>query len=383
MAASLHEILSTKVTTRVVSREAGANKYLLRLFGMEPGGSAERQVGHRQFGYDIFNDTRTVAQGRAPGSSAGTVRRQAVGRVDGVFPRFYEKLPLLAEELHNLRAIGAPNNVYDERGVQYVLKQQRFMGQRVGNTRLAMLAGMIRNSFYGFKYGDDIWYDFSASSGSGVQQFQVDWKMPSANMSQVNYTGGGNLITTSWANPAADIPKHLRDINAALQSSTGTTLDLIICPADTWGYVISNDNVQAQAGISNPPFTQYERAVGTDSEGRPQTVIVGRIAAVPWIQWIITNEGVKIGAPGSETFTQFVENGKFWYGPNPSTNYFEMLLGSEPVNEGYGSPETVRYGMAAWTKLVDDPAGRMLFTLDNAIPANYIPAASGYATAVF
>jgi hypothetical protein len=379
MTASLHEILSTKITTKVVSREAGANKYILTVFGMQPGGSAERQVGHRSFGYDIFNDTRTVSQGRGPGTAAATVRRQAVGRVDGTFPRFYEKLPLLSEELHNFRVIGGPTSVYDERGVQYVAKQQRYMGQRIGNARLTLLAGMIRGKIYGTKSGDDCYYSFTSSNST----FTIDWQRDSGNYNQLNYQAQGNIITTSWANPAADIPSHLGALNAALQSVTGTTLQLIICPNDVWRYVLSNDAVQAQAGIGNAPFTQYERIVGTDANGRPQTVIMGTIAAIPWVRWIVTNEGIKLGTPGSETFVQFIPNGNFWFGPEPTTDLYEMLLGSEPVNEGYGAPETVRYGVAAWTKQVDDPSGRMLFVLDNAIPADYIPLASGLATCVF
>lgn len=381
--ASLHEIMSTQITTRIVSREAGANHYLLQLFGMQPGGRAERQVGKRQFGYDVFNDTRTTAQGRMPGVAAGTATRQVVGRVQGVFPRFNEKLTLLAEELYQFRVLGGPSSVYDQRGVQYTLRQQRYMGQRLGNSRMTMLAGLIRGGIlYAHRTGDQVYYDFTSASNS----WSIDWLMPAANKTQLNMTGGGNLITGTWLTPTNDIPSMLNNINAAFQQVVGTTLGTIICPINVWQAVINNDFVMMLAGTSNPPFTVMERLIGTSDNGLPQTVIIARIAAVPWIDWIITDEGLKLGAMGSETFTKFVPDNYCWMGPSlrgDITNYFELLLGSEPINEGYGSGETERYGVHAWTKETDDPAGRMLYTVDNSIPANYVPATNCFAQVIF
>lgn len=380
MVASINEVLSTRVTTKVVRQQAGVNSFLLRLFGMNPGGLAERAQGHRQFGYDIFNDTRTVSQGRGPGATSATVRRQPVGRVDGVFPRFRENLPLLSEEIHNFRVIGGPNSVYDERGVQYIMRQQRFMGQRLGNNRSLLLAGMMRGLMYGHVSGDDVTYNFTSSGAA----FTVDWKMPAANKSQLNMTGGGDIIDVSWANASANIPGHLRSINAALQESVGTSLELIIIPNQVWGYILNNDACQALAGTSNPPFTQQQRVVGMDSgSGLPQTVIEARITAVPWLRIIVTDEGIKLGSPGSESFNKFVPDNYMWWGPNPSPEMFEMLLGSEPVTEGYGAQEVVRTGAYAYTETISDPSGHKLHTGDNCIPANYVPASNGYATVVF
>lgn len=375
MVASINEILSTRVTSRVVRTQAGVNSFLLRLFGFNPGGFAERDMGHRQFGYDIFNDTRTVAQGRAPGAPSATVRRQPVGRVDGVFPRFREHLFLPSEEIHNFRVIGGPNSVYDERGVQYALRQQRFMAQRLGNNRALLLAGMIRGKMYGHRSGDDTYYDFTSTSST----FTVDWQMPSANQTDV-----GGIIDKTWSDPSADIPGHLRAMNASLQASVGTNLEMIIISNATWNYMLNNDQVQAQAGTSNTPFTQQVRVVGTDpGTGLPQTVIEARITAIPWLRIIVTDEGIKTGTPGSESFVKFVPDNYMWWGPTPSAEMFEMLLGSEPVTEGYGAQEVVRYGAYAYTEIVSDPAGRKLHTGDNCIPANYVPTSNGYATVVF
>lgn len=374
MAASIAELLSTRITTGVISRVAASNKYLLGRFGFQPGGSAEVPQGHRQFGYDIFNDTRTVTQARAPGVSAATITRQKVGRVDGVFPRFYEKLPLLSEEISNYRIIGGPNSVYDERGAQYIARQQRFLGQRAGNNRMLLLMGMMRGLMYAHKTGDDVYYDFTSTNNI----FEINWQMPANNKNQLN-----GIIGTTWADENAPIPADLRDLNASLQETTGSSLGLIVCGVDIWNAVVSNNNVQAEAGAVNQPFSLQERVAGVDANGQPQTVYIGRIAAYPQVEWVITDEGLSIGAPGSETFTKYIPANSFYWGPMPSRDYYEMLLGSEPVNEGYGRPERVAMGLTGWTKPMDDPAGFQMFSLDNCIPANYIPASNGLATAIF
>jgi hypothetical protein len=73
---------------------------------MQSGGFAEEKKGHRQVSVDIFNDSRTVALGRTPSSAAGVARRNVVGTINVTFPRMNEKLPLNAEEIHNIRQIG-------------------------------------------------------------------------------------------------------------------------------------------------------------------------------------------------------------------------------------------------------------------------------------
>lgn len=377
MVASIAEVLSTRVTTRVVRQQAGVNRFLLQRFGFQPGGPAERTVGHRQFGYDIFNDTRTVSSARAPAAPSATVTRQKVGRVDGVFPRFREHLPLPSEEIHNYRVLGGPASVYDERGIQYITRQQRFMGQRLGNNRSLLLTGMMRGGhLYGHRNGDDLYYNFTPTNAA----WDMDWQMPAANKDQLNMLGAGNIIDVPWSSPSANIPLHLRNINAALNINVGTNLNLVITPTNVWSYVTDNDHVQAQAGTSNPPFTTQERVIGTDpGTGLPQTVIIGRIAAVPWVDFLVTNEGIKVGQPGSETFQQFVPDDYMWFGPNPTPEFFEMLLGDEPVNEGPNMQESVKAGAYAYTERTTDPAGYKLHTGDNCIPANYVPASNGYA----
>jgi hypothetical protein len=215
----------------------------------------------------------------------------------------------------------------------------------------------------------------------------MDWRRPSGNTGRFDMTGDGNIIDASWLTPTTNIPGHLLKMNAALQELVGSQLDMIICPANVWAAVVNNDAVREQAGISETPFSVYERMGGTAGEGsQNNTMFRGVIRAVPWITWYVVDEGLQVPTsanPEVTTFEKFVPDNYIYWGPNPTGEFFQMLNGSEPVNEGYGKDEVERFGAYAYTKMLDNPAGRQMFAGDNCIPANYIPKSNGYGTVIF
>lgn len=383
MAGSIQEILSTKITTRVVSRVAGATSEVLNLFGMQPGGRNvfRRPDVHRTFGYDIFNDTRTVGVGRAPGAPAGVARRQKVGRVDATIPRMNEKLPLLLEELHNLRVVGGPANEYDEMGRAYIARQQNYMGQRAANFRKVLVGGMMRGKVYAHENGDDIYWNYSISGA----MYTLDYQIPAGNLNQLDMLGDGDIIDQSWGDPTTDIPLHLSKINAGFQKNVGTRMDLAICDSEMWNRITNNEYVISKAGTSNTPFTVFERAAGNNENGLPNTTMRARLAAFPMLEWLVTDEGVELGTQGSESYTQFVGANNVWFGPNPTQGMqvMELVEGNEPVKESYQSNPVPRTGLHAWTFESVDPPVVYLYALDNALPCLYVPAATAYPTVVF
>ena len=146
--ASRREILATKVVTKAISRIAAATSIMLQRFGMAPGGPNVSPARQRRFTYDVFNDTRQLGSARAPGVQSATARRQIIGEVSCTIPRMAEKLPLLYEEMHNQRQVGGSTTDIDVMGQSYVARQQRFLGQRASNFRLALLGGMMRGNLY-------------------------------------------------------------------------------------------------------------------------------------------------------------------------------------------------------------------------------------------
>lgn len=382
--ASLSELLSTKVTAKTVTQVAACTSEILGLFGFQgndPGsdGKNVRRIGHRKFGVDVFNDARTSAMSSAPGTAARTTRRQKVARFEGEFPRFYEKLPLLLDELHNFRRIGGPASEYDDMGKDYVTKQQRYLGQRLANARLLLTAGMIRGALYEHQTGDDLFYNFDSVSPIST----IDWNIPAGNKSQLNMLSTGNIIDADWATAGTNIPLHLANINSAFQNLAGTNLKLILINSTTWQYIINNTAVARQAGTSATPFETFEREVGKGTNGRPLTNQMATLKACPFYKFVITDAIIEVptsnGSHMTTTTTKLIPDGYAWFGPEPTPELMEMLLGSEPVNEGYGKATSVQFGSYAWTKEIDDPACVCMYSLDNAIPVLYVPKATAYA----
>lgn len=377
--ASLHSILQPITLTKVVSRQMAAERWILQFMGMEPGGRNEEYFGHGRDGsYQVFNNSRQIGRGRAPATAAAIAKRNPIGRVPITYPRMHEQLQLTAEELHNLAQIGDPR-MRDEMGAQMIRRQTQFLAQKAANWRAAMVAGMLRDALYVTVAGDDWYFNFT-SAGS---LFQINFQMPAANKTQLNMLGAGNILDVSWDNPAADIPSHLSQINAAFQQLYGGRLENILCQGAIWQHVITNDFVQSQAGIANSPFRRFERVVGTREDGSPLNAQVGELAAMPGLTWWITDEGLDLGAPGSEAFTKYIGNNAAVFMPDPNMGIFSMQLGSEPIAEYDNGPKSVKVGLASWSKESSNPTVTEIFALDNALAINHIPVSVAYGTVVF
>lgn len=377
--ASIHQILQPITLTKVVSRQMAAERWILSFMGMQPGGANEEFFGHGRDGsYQVFNNTRQIGRGRAPGTAAATAKRQAIGRVPITYPRMHEEIPLLAEELHNFAQIGDPR-MRDEAGAVMIRRQTQFLAQKAANWRAAQIFGMLRDQLYVSVSGDDWYFNFT-SSGS---LFQINSNMPAGNKSQLDMLGDGDIIDTSWDNPAADIPKHLGEIDAAFQELYGGQLRNVIVQNAIWQNVIKNDHVASQGGIANTPFRTFERVVGTREDGSPLNVSVGELSCRPGLLWYITDEGLDLGAPGSETFTKYVGDNAAIFMPDPNAGIYSLQLGSEPIAEYDGGPKTVRVGLSSWSKESANPTVTELFALDNALAISHIPNATAYGTVVF
>lgn len=377
--ATIDKLLSPRVLSRLVSRQMVAEQWILGFFGFEPGGRNEINLGHGRNGnFDVFNNTRTAGQGRAPGTAAGTVARQQVGNVQFRYPRMHESLPLLAEELHNLRRIGE-DGARDVAGSRYIELQTRHVSQRAANWRAALTVGMLRDSLYVIPSGDTLYPSFA----TGTNAIRINFQQPSGNASQLDMLGDGDIIDISWDNPSADIPKHLGEIDAAFQELYGGRLENIICQNAIWQNVIKNDHVASQAGIASSPFRQFEREVGTRADGSPVNVQVGNLACRPFVNWYITDEGLNLGAPGSETFSKYVGDNEALFLPSPDMGNFFMQLGSEPIAEFDGAPEVVRFGQYIWSNKSYNPTTTNIFALDNCLAVNDIPNSVANGTVVF
>lgn len=389
--AALQQLLSPQVLTRVISRVASTSDWLTALFGVtsanpsvEDGPSKGKNViyeGHgREGAYHIFNNTRAVATGKAPGSAAARRSMNPMSRVNFTYPRMHDSINLLAEVVHNLGRIDNPQ-LRDQAGADMIKRQTRYLGQLAGNWRKAMLVGLLRDSLYAILDGDSGYWSFS-SSGTAMQ---VHGRMPAGNKSQLDMLGGGNIINASWATSTTDIPGHLGQINAAFQQLCGGHLAAVICGTTVWNKVITNEKVAAIHGSSHPPFLVLERDELDPAIARTmKNVYRAKLAVYPDVTWYITDEGLDIGAPGSATYTKLVgTNNALFIGHEPDDGTVACYEAGEPIAEYDGGPEVVKVGLQAWSVKRANPTTTDLFVLDNALVVNHVPASHAYGTVIF
>lgn len=367
------DLLQPQVLTKVVSRIAAEHSELLSLFQMGPGQSKSIHMGEGRNGlYHVFNNSRKVARGTAPGAPANRRPPQEMSAVPFVFPRIFDSVTLHAEMLHNLGRIDDPRK-RDEAGEMMIARQANVLGQILANWRTAMLGGMLRGKIYMERVGDTM-IVFDYNQPSGVYE-EITWLRPAGNTGQLNMLGTGNIINASWAISTTDIPGHLGQINAAFQQLYGGRLEHVMCNWAVWNAVIQNEAVANTHGSVNQPFVVFDRQENTGPDGRKVSGHKARLNVLPDVVWHVDDYGLELGL--TNTYRKHIPAGHACFlGFDPSSNdVCEMREGSEPVAEYDGGPIAVRPGAYSWSTQKFNPTSTELYILDNALPVIYNPAA--------
>jgi hypothetical protein len=384
--ASYMDILRPQVLTEVVRQVVASADPILNFMGFEPGGRNERYYGHGREGvYHIYDDTRKVAKGRAPGTAAARSSKQPMKQVPFVYPRMHDSVSLLAEFFHNLGQIADPR-MRDEAGRSMIMRQSQTLMQKASHWRIAMTVGMLRDSLYVQEEGDD-WFPSYTASGALAQ---VNFRVPSGNKSQLNMTDrdgtsvhGGSIIDTPWSNPGANIPLHFAKINQARSVQGVGPVKHVHCTSILWNHLINNDILATQHGIANPPFTQFERKVGTRPDGTPMHEYVGQFLTLPGVTFHISDEGLELWNGSDYAFTKHWPDTMAVFMGEPVGERYTLYQGSEPIAEYDGGPESVRVGLSSWSKKTANPTATEVYVLDNALPVPHDPFDVAPATVVF
>lgn len=383
--AALQQLLAPQVLTNTISQVAASSDWLTNLFGVQPGGKNVLNFGHGRNGaYHIYNHVRKVARGRAPGTAAARGATNPMARVDFTYPRMHDSRSLPAEQLHNLGRIEDPAT-RDVAGAAMISRQTDTLGEMAANWRKAQLVGQLRDSLYIGLSGDDEYLSWTDPASSTVGSVRINGRMPAGNKSQLNMLGTGNIIDASWAVAGTNIPGHIGQINAAFQQLCGGHLAACICGTTIWNHVINNTKVAATHGSANAPFRILERAELDPVIGSTMKNVYRAVLNVyPDIVWYITDEGLDIGAPGSESYSKIVEDTKcLFVGFEPGDKILSAYEGSEPIAEYDNGPETVKVGLSSWSVKRSNPTSTDLFVLDNALVVNHVPNSVAYGTVVF
>ena len=354
---SVNEVLASKRIIGVFKRIFEAHAPIATLLGFT--GDNVADVGGRRFHYDVFNATRTIATGRAPGDASASIKPQKVGEVAGTFPRSAEGIDLLYEEMMNRREVGGPMMTLDKMGLDYISKQEVYLAQRYANLIEFQAVAMLKGSYTYTQNGDDLVHDYS---GGGTT---IDFRIPSGNKGALDMLGAGAIINTSWATVAtADISADLFQINQAMHQLHGLPLKHVLMNSSTWAYVINNTKLQTQGGTANQIFD-----VNQDERGN----FTARLRPIPWVVFHIFDTGLEVGT--ADTYTISLATDQVIFIPEPSPQWCQYLRGSEVVVEGPNGATSEQFGTYAYAYPRHNPAGYRLESIHNGMPALYVPAA--------
>ena len=368
---TLEQLLGSVTVTRAISRLKTPMMRFQNFWNMQPGGSANNPVGGRNTAWDIFDNTRHIATGRAFGVGPANRAPQVIGQVNARLYRAHEKVWLDESRLFRTRPLGGNFGDVDQRGQAYVTKQEAHLSQGFTNNREFMISRMMRGQFQLKNKGDD-WLPVDTDG-----QMTIDFQIPPGNKDQLNMTGTGDLIDVLWSDTAnADIPGQCLNINAAFEELHGYPLRHVWVNARVINLVMNNTAMREGAGTANIVFERFQPTGMQNVEGIEDTGFNVVFSVLPWLTFHVYDAGLLIEGK----FVKFLENDKAIFTPNPDPLIAEYHEGSEIVAENVMSPGDERMGMSAWTTRVIDPAGFDLKGLDIGLPALQIPKAIAYAT---
>ncbi len=402
--ASIGELLLPQVVMRVISKTRKgrgpigswlgfhADRYDPENVELEGPNTLRGTGSVRNYTYRIFNESRVPMKGRAPGVGPGTVAASPVGENTVSVARFHQKIPLNYENLGNLARIAGPNSQVDQGGQDYIARQTRFLASQASMMVEMMAAGMLRDSLYFIRSGDDRLPTFTAP-GAGVDGYQVNFGIPAGNKNQLNMLGTGAIIGTSWANVAAPIIGNLLSIIAAYVQLTQYPMTDVWINSLTWYNIITNTEVRNTAGSSNVPFAEYDRVpeMGMRDSG-PSNVFACILRGQPNVTWHVCDYALALNtdvdpiystAPATATLNKLIPDNMAIFSTEPSQDWTQMYLGGEYVVENPGMAGALRQGWYFWHEYVTQPSVIELIGLLNAVPALYSPAVVAPATVIF
>jgi hypothetical protein len=364
--AVLPRLLHPAIVNERISRLNVINDVLQTAFGIQLGGPSVRQSASRRGSYDVFNDTRDVATAVMPGSHAATIARHPVGNVPFQIPRSAEKLPLLMEELNQIRAIGGPVDGVDELGERYIMDQEKIVRQRSTNLREFQCSAMLRGSYTYTQSGTDFVHTYTGG------QVTVDFQIPSGNKSQLNMLAGGDIIGTTWSNAASPIVRDLLAINSAFNQLVGRGLTDVWITSVQWGNIITNTEVQALAGSVNNPVQSFTR-------DETKQEFTGIIVGAPWVTFHIADNGLNVNG----TFTKLIADTAAVFTCKVDSTIVQAYECPEPVKDPVSGQMSNQYGEYYYHSIHDDPVSYEFHSRYNVLPVLLVPAAIAYGTVQF
>jgi hypothetical protein len=379
---TLQQLMQTPVITKVVSRIKTPLSLFQNFFGMSPGGAAAQNVSGRHLGWDIFDKTRLIAEGRAPGTGPATVQRKSVGHVSAVAYRAHEKITLLHEEIFRTRPLGQQFGVVDLNGQNYINNQIGYLTQRFRNSREFMISRMLRGGFGVLQTGES-WVPVEKGAGT----FDVDYNIPSTHLTQLDMGTGSDIIGTSWDNAAAPIIGDVLAVNKAFERLHGRPLRHIFINSTMFANLLANTELKNVGGTAYRIFDSLSARQMKSEEGIPDSGFDVVFRGLP-LQTFHVYDGVLNVNQNTDSDTVantslFIPDNNAIFLPEPSNDWVGWINASEYVKENVMDAGRQVFGFHSWSTNTIDPAGIELKMLDNGLPVLYVPKCVAYGTCVF
>lgn len=398
MAVTLHDLLQPQTVLDVVSRMAPARHRLGQWFGFHTTtfneadgltGPGTTSVPQNEGVYRLYDNVREVAHARAPGTGPALVNPRPVGEVAYSMIRIHEKIRLEYAKLDRLSAVVGPNTVVDKGGQDYIARQLKTLMQRVANSVELATWGMTRGTLFLKGVGESFVPTLTAPAG-GTPTVTINYQMPAGNKTQLNMLGAGDIINTTWANVAADIPTDLMQINQAFANLCGDALTDVWINGIGWMNVINNTAVKAQAGTANTPFAAYDRVPETRPGGQAVAEATAVLRAFPWLTWhivdefLVNDENQDPVSGGTGALVNCIpDTNALFVAGKPDRMWTDCLQGGEHISENVGMPATFRQGFHYWYEYKTQPTCIELCVLYNFLPRYVVPKKMAFGTVVF
>lgn len=363
MASDVLSLLTPSVVTKIVSRIRTPGNVISRFFGFEIGGANVEQVEGGTYSYDLYDNTRDVARGRAPGAPAGTTSANPIGNVQLTLAKSAEKIPLTYDKVSNIRTLGANAGTKDRMGRKYIERQGMTLKQRSENFREFITCGAVmQGGVYGFYLNGDDWVPTFDRTGTYIS---VNHQIPASNLlvganfaAGLQMGTGANIIDAAWSNAATDIPAHLENVSIGFMGQVGQPLKFVFCDPITKLFILQNDKVRQLAGTASSPFATYEKMALKNPDGTDSSLEMFTLKGCPNYVFICYAGQLRV-ASGSATnivSTPVLPVGYCTFMIEPDKSWFQLVEGSEIIKDNDLAPAVERQGHYAWIMEKADPA---------------------------
>lgn len=222
---SVEDILDPQFLSESYKEVASAqlSNPLLDFYGAQP-----KQYAGDTIEMTYFSADKEPAPLNAKGAAARTQTPRGAKKYYHTPIHVFNELTIPLASVVNMRQ--AETQMLDQKGMQELQRQFELFGGRQQITKAVALAKALTD---GVVYADTNGAILESSSGAALT---IDLQVAAGHKSQLNYNGGGNLITAAWDVAGTKILSHLDSIRVAAEAENAEQPKHVWLPdvAKTW-----------------------------------------------------------------------------------------------------------------------------------------------------